>query len=115
MSLIEVLHYYVMALQYCLMTLGNCMQKNICTQGGDVSNQLQYFYSTINNNRLSSLSDLQRVCSGFHIMMVCKGIEHIGNLLSHAIKVTGKEKKGGKNHQKIQLHLHLIRIQVSRF
>ena len=47
--------------------------------------------------------------------MVCKGIEHIGNLLSHAIKVTGKEKKGGKNHQKIQLHLHLIRIQVSRF
>lgn len=51
LSVIEVLHYYVMKLQYCLMTLGNCMQKNICTQGGDVSNQLQYFYSAKNHNK----------------------------------------------------------------
>lgn len=58
----EVLYYPVMKLQYCLMTLENCMQKNICTQGGDVSNQLQYFYfakTTINNNRLFSLRNLQ--------------------------------------------------------
>lgn len=83
LSLIEVLHYYVMTLQYCLMTLGNCMQKNICTQGGDVSNQLQYFYSIINNNRLSSLSDPQRVCSGIPVMILCEGTEHIENLSSH--------------------------------
>lgn len=61
------------------------MQKNICTQGGDVSNQLQYFYSTINNNRLSSVSDLQRVCSGIHVMIVYEGTEHIENLSSHVI------------------------------
>lgn len=51
LSVIEVLHYYIMKLQYSLMTLGNCMQKSICTQGGNISNQLQYFYSTKTHNK----------------------------------------------------------------
>lgn len=45
------LHHNLMKLQHCLMTLGNCMQKNICTQGGDISNQLQYFYSAKNQSK----------------------------------------------------------------
>lgn len=53
--------------------------------------------TTINNNRLFSLSDLQKVCSGVHIMIIYKGTENIKNLSLHVIKLIGKEEKKDKS------------------
>lgn len=47
----------------------------------------------VNNNRLLSLSDLQKVCSGVHIMIEREGTEHIVNRPLRGIKLAGKEEK----------------------
>lgn len=54
--------------------------------------------TTINNNKLFSLSDLQRVCLGIHTVTVCKGTEHVRNLSSHLTEVAGKKEKKDKSH-----------------